>query len=93
MEFDDCAGNEGVTFDVSDPGFQVDGDLNLVPHQDVPYSGPVLFIHGVSAHADDMALVEVTGLPLRSPHTPRVSRNVLSCIHCFINTEVYIIKD
>uniref|UniRef100_A0A8D3AK78 Cadherin 13, H-cadherin (heart) n=1 Tax=Scophthalmus maximus TaxID=52904 RepID=A0A8D3AK78_SCOMX len=35
------------------------GDLNLVPHQDVPYSGPVLFIHGVSAHADDMALVEV----------------------------------
>ncbi|XP_035499162.2 cadherin-13 isoform X2 [Scophthalmus maximus] len=71
VEFDDCAGNEGVTFDVSDPGFQVDGDLNLVPHQDVPYSGPVLFIHGVSAHADDMALVEVTGLPLRSPHTPR----------------------
>uniref|UniRef100_A0A8D3D0Q5 Cadherin-13 n=1 Tax=Scophthalmus maximus TaxID=52904 RepID=A0A8D3D0Q5_SCOMX len=90
VEFDDCAGNEGVTFDVSDPGFQVDGDLNLVPHQDVPYSGPVLFIHGVSAHADDMALVEVTGLPLRSPHTPRVSRNVLSCIHCFINTEVIL---
>ncbi|XP_042082156.1 cadherin-13-like [Haplochromis burtoni] len=30
VEFDDCAGNEDVTFGVSDPGFHVDGDLNLV---------------------------------------------------------------
>uniref|UniRef100_A0A4W6DCC0 Cadherin-13 n=1 Tax=Lates calcarifer TaxID=8187 RepID=A0A4W6DCC0_LATCA len=63
VEFDDCAGNEDVTFEVSDPTFQVDGDLNVVPHEDVLYSGPVLFIHGTSAHADDMAEVEITGQP------------------------------
>ncbi|XP_044049679.1 cadherin-13 [Siniperca chuatsi] len=63
VEFDDCAGNEDVKFKVSDASFHVDGDLNLVPQRDVLYSGPVLFIHGLSAHADDMAQVEVTGLP------------------------------
>uniref|UniRef100_A0A3B4Z3T2 Cadherin-13 n=1 Tax=Stegastes partitus TaxID=144197 RepID=A0A3B4Z3T2_9TELE len=66
FNFDDCAGNEDVAFDVSDPSFGVDGDLNLVPRQDVAYSAPVLFVHGVSAHADDMAQVDVTGLPLPS---------------------------
>ncbi|XP_040894291.1 cadherin-13 isoform X2 [Toxotes jaculatrix] len=71
VEFDDCAGNEDVTFEVSDRSFRVDGDLNLVPHQDVPYGGPVLFIHGVTAHADDVAQVEITGLPVRSSHTLR----------------------
>ncbi|XP_008296339.1 cadherin-13-like, partial [Stegastes partitus] len=71
VEFDDCAGNEDVAFDVSDPSFGVDGDLNLVPRQDVAYSAPVLFVHGVSAHADDMAQVDVTGLPLPSAHTLR----------------------
>uniref|UniRef100_A0A3Q1FQN5 Cadherin-13 n=1 Tax=Acanthochromis polyacanthus TaxID=80966 RepID=A0A3Q1FQN5_9TELE len=71
VEFDDCAGNEDVAFDVSDPSFLVDGDLNLVPRQDVRYSGPVLFVHGVSAHADDMAQVDVTGLPLPSAHALR----------------------
>uniref|UniRef100_A0A3Q3VL97 Cadherin-13 n=1 Tax=Mola mola TaxID=94237 RepID=A0A3Q3VL97_MOLML len=75
VEFNDCAGNENVQFEVSDHSFQVDGDLNLVPQQDVPYSSPVLFIHGLSVHADDMAQVEVTGLPVRSPHT---LRNILS---------------
>ncbi|XP_054475510.1 cadherin-13 [Anoplopoma fimbria] len=71
VEFDDCAGNEGVKFDVSDPSFYVDGDLNLVPQRDVLHSRPVLFIHGLSAHADDVAQVEVTGLPVQSPHTLR----------------------
>ncbi|XP_041852629.1 cadherin-13 isoform X1 [Melanotaenia boesemani] len=71
VEFDDCAGNEDVKFDVSDPSFRVDGDLNLVPQQDAVSSGPVLFIHGVSAHADDMAQVDVTALPLQSAHTLR----------------------
>ncbi|XP_039990111.1 cadherin-13 isoform X5 [Xiphias gladius] len=51
--------------------YKVDGDLNLVPHQDVLYSRPVLFIHGVSAHVDDMAQVEIAGLPVQSPHTLR----------------------
>ncbi|XP_049430919.1 cadherin-13 [Epinephelus fuscoguttatus] len=71
VEFDDCAGNEDVKFEVSDPRFHVDGDLNLVPQRDVLYSRPVLFIHGLSARADDTAQVEVTGLPVQSPHTIR----------------------
>ncbi len=76
VEFDDCAGNEDVKFEVSDPDFLVNEDLNLVPQRDVRYSSPVLFIYGLSAHADDMAQVEITGLPVQSPHTLRVS------IHC-----------
>ncbi|KAF3689104.1 Cadherin-13 Precursor [Channa argus] len=71
VEFDDCAGNKDVMFEVSDPGFHVDGDLNLVPYQDILFSGPVLFIHGFNAHADDMAQVEFTGLPIQSSHTLR----------------------
>lgn len=64
-----------MTFEVSDPGFHVDGDLNLVSQQDDPYRSPVLLIHGLSAHADDRAQVEVVGLPVSSPHTLRVSVN------------------
>ncbi|KAM9351937.1 cadherin-13 [Symphorus nematophorus] len=71
VEFDDCAGNEDVKFEVSDPSFHVDGDQNLVPQQDVPSSSSVLFIHGLSAHAGDMAQVEITGLPAQLPHTLR----------------------
>lgn len=78
VEFDDCAGNDGVTFQVSDPGFEVDGDLKLVPLQNVPYSPPVLFIHGTSPHADDVAQLDVTGLP-ESQHTLRVSRETPPC--------------
>ncbi|XP_039665457.1 cadherin-13 isoform X4 [Perca fluviatilis] len=74
VEFDDCAGNEDVKFEVSDPNFLVDGDLNLVPQRDVPSSQPVLFIHGLSAHADDMAQVEITRLPVQMPH---ILRNIL----------------
>ncbi|XP_033997648.1 cadherin-13 [Trematomus bernacchii] len=71
VEFDDCAGNEDVKFEVSDPNFHVNGDLNLVPQRDVLYSRPILFVHGLSAHADDVAQVDVTGLPVQSPHTLR----------------------
>uniref|UniRef100_A0A3Q4HIE1 Cadherin 13, H-cadherin (heart) n=1 Tax=Neolamprologus brichardi TaxID=32507 RepID=A0A3Q4HIE1_NEOBR len=53
-------------FGVSDPGFHVDGDLNLVPLRDLPRSEPVLFIHGVSAHADDLAQVDIIGTRGRS---------------------------
>ncbi|XP_075325478.1 cadherin-13 [Odontesthes bonariensis] len=69
VEFDDCAGNEDVKFDVSDPRFHVDEHLNLVPREDVLISGSVLFIHGLNALSDDMARVDVTGLPLQSAHT------------------------
>lgn len=77
VEFDDCAGNKNATFDVSDPSFYVDADLNLAPQRDVVDSQPVLFIHGVSAHADDIAQVEITGLPLQV-NTLRVSNNLYS---------------
>lgn len=78
VKFDDCSGNEGVTFDVSDPHFHVDQDLNLVALQDDVYSRPVLLIHGFNAHADDMAQVDVTGLSRQSAHTLRVSN--ISCL-------------
>nr|XP_020458662.1 cadherin-13 isoform X2 [Monopterus albus] len=58
VEFDDCAGNKDVTFEVSDPNFHVDRNLNLAPHRDTMNSAAVLFIRGVSAHADDMAQVD-----------------------------------
>lgn len=82
VEFDDCAGNEDVKFDVSDPSFRVDRGLNLVPQRDVPYSEPVLFIHGVSAHADDTAQVDVSGLPSPSTHT---LRNILGAGQALAN--------
>lgn len=71
VEFDDCAGNEDVVFDVSDPNLHVNGDLNLVPQKDVTYIGPHLYIHGLSSHADDVAQVDVTGLPIQSADTLR----------------------
>lgn len=71
VEFDDCEGNEDVTFRVSDPSFMVDEDLNVVPVRDVLYTGPVMLIHGVSEHADDTAQVDINGLPIQLPHTLR----------------------
>uniref|UniRef100_A0A3Q2CSI9 Cadherin-13 n=1 Tax=Cyprinodon variegatus TaxID=28743 RepID=A0A3Q2CSI9_CYPVA len=71
VEFDDCEGNKNVTFEVSDPNFQVDGDLNLVPHQDVEFCEPALLIHWLGTHADDMAQVDISGLPVQSANTLR----------------------
>ncbi|KAI7802451.1 putative cadherin-13 [Triplophysa rosa] len=69
--FDDCAENEGVEFEVSNPDFLLDENLNLVPRRDVIDSGDVMFIHGVNKHADDMAQVTIRGAPPRSPQTLR----------------------
>ncbi|KAJ8398633.1 hypothetical protein AAFF_G00421610 [Aldrovandia affinis] len=67
--FNDCAGNEGVKFEVSHPDFLVDEENRLVPGRDVLNSGTVMFVHGQSAHADDMAQVDIIGAPPRSPQT------------------------
>ncbi|XP_041966447.1 cadherin-13 [Alosa sapidissima] len=69
--FDDCAGNEDVAFEVSNPDFLIDENLNLVAQGDVVSSGAVLFIHGLSPHADDMAQVDVVGAPAWSLHTTK----------------------
>ncbi|XP_046907452.1 cadherin-13, partial [Hypomesus transpacificus] len=69
--FDDCAGNEGVVFEVSHPDFLVGQDLNLVARRDLLNSDSIFFIHGYSHHADDMAQVDVIGAPPRSPQTLR----------------------
>uniref|UniRef100_A0A8C7L5F0 Cadherin-13 n=1 Tax=Oncorhynchus kisutch TaxID=8019 RepID=A0A8C7L5F0_ONCKI len=69
--FDDCAGNEGLAFEVSHPDFQVDEEMNLVARRDVMDSGTVMFIHGVNEQADDMAQVDIVGAPPRSPQTLR----------------------
>ncbi|KAM9753123.1 cadherin-13 [Menidia menidia] len=68
VEFDDCAGNQDVTFDVSDPRFYVDEGLNLVPGEDVLTSPSVLFIHGLNARSDDIARLDITGVPAQSDH-------------------------
>lgn len=73
MVFDDCAGNEDVEFEVSNPDFLIDKNLNLVPRRDVIDSGDVMFVHGVNNHVDDMAQVTIMGAPSRSPQTLRVS--------------------
>lgn len=72
VEFDDCTGNEDVHFEVSDPSFHVDRDLNLVLLRDVPSASPVLFIRGFSALADDVAQVEIMGAAVQPPHTLKV---------------------
>ncbi|ROL43390.1 Cadherin-13 [Anabarilius grahami] len=69
--FDDCAGNEGVEFEVSNPNFLIDENLNLVPRKDVIDSGDVMFVHGVNVHVDEMAQVTIMGAPSRSPQTLR----------------------
>ncbi|XP_072550980.1 cadherin-13 [Salminus brasiliensis] len=69
--FDDCAANQDVSFEVSHPDFLIDEDLNLLPRRDVMDSGAVLFVHGLNAHADDMAQVDIIGAPPRSPQTLR----------------------
>uniref|UniRef100_A0A9J8DFU6 Cadherin-13 n=1 Tax=Cyprinus carpio carpio TaxID=630221 RepID=A0A9J8DFU6_CYPCA len=69
--FDDCTGNEGVEFEVSNPDFLIDEKLNLVPRRHVIDSGDVMFVHGVNNHVDDMAQVTIMGAPSRSPQTLR----------------------
>lgn len=61
-------------FEVSDPSFHIDGELNLVLMQDVLHGSPVLFIHGLGAHADDVAQVEIMGASGQSLHTLKVGR-------------------
>lgn len=75
--FDDCAGNEGVEFEVSNPNFLIDENLNLVPRKDVIDSGDVMFVHGVNVNVDDMAQVTIMGAPSRSPQTLRVSISLI----------------
>lgn len=72
---------------MSDPRFHVDADLNLVPHRDVQSTSPVLFIHGTSAHADDVADVEVDGWPADSAYTLRVT--VVAFIDCLMKAISY----
>uniref|UniRef100_A0A3B5L7Y2 Cadherin domain-containing protein n=1 Tax=Xiphophorus couchianus TaxID=32473 RepID=A0A3B5L7Y2_9TELE len=85
LEFDDCAGNEDVSFEVSDPSFHVDGDLNLVPHRDMESCGPVLLVHGFGSQADDQArLVALLVPPIivtenqRAPFPLRIGKVILT---------------
>lgn len=72
MVFDDCAGNEDVEFEVSNPNFLLDENLNLFPRRDLIDSGDFMFVHGVNIHVDDMAQITIIGAPSRSPQTLRV---------------------
>ncbi|KAI5623885.1 cadherin-13 isoform X1, partial [Silurus asotus] len=69
--FDDCEGSKDVAFEVSNPDFMIDQDMNLAPRRDVADSGTVIFIHWHSGHADDTAQVDIIGAPSQSTHTLR----------------------
>ncbi|KAJ7997719.1 hypothetical protein DPEC_G00215040 [Dallia pectoralis] len=71
VSFDDCAGNEGLVFEVSHPDFLVNQEMNLVARRDVMDGGTVLFIHGVNKLADDLAQVDIVRASPRSPQTLR----------------------
>ncbi|XP_035381647.1 cadherin-13 isoform X1 [Electrophorus electricus] len=72
--FDDCAGSKGVAFEVSNPDFLIDKDWNLIPRRDVTDSDTVIFVHGLSPHADDTAQVDIIGAP---PTPTRTLRDLL----------------
>lgn len=55
VKFDDCKGNNKLNFEVSNPGFAVELDGNLIALKNVSEVGRALFVHARSEHAEDMA--------------------------------------
>ncbi|XP_010018194.1 PREDICTED: cadherin-13-like, partial [Nestor notabilis] len=55
MKFDDCKGNNKLTFEVSNPNFKVEHDGTLVALKNMSEAGRALFVHAQSEHAEDMA--------------------------------------
>ncbi|KAM8983032.1 cadherin-13 isoform 2-T2 [Ara ararauna] len=55
LKFDDCKGNNKLTFEVSNPDFKVEHDGTLVALKHIPEAGRTLFVHAQSEHAEDLA--------------------------------------
>ncbi|XP_061232496.1 cadherin-13-like [Neopsephotus bourkii] len=55
VKFDDCKGNNKLTFEVSNPDFKVEHDGTLVALRNMSEAGRTLFVHAQSEHAEDLA--------------------------------------
>lgn len=55
VKFDDCKGNNKLTFEVSNPDFKVERDGTLVALKNMSEAGRTLFVHAQSEHAEDLA--------------------------------------
>uniref|UniRef100_A0A8B9FXW8 Cadherin-13 n=1 Tax=Amazona collaria TaxID=241587 RepID=A0A8B9FXW8_9PSIT len=55
LKFDDCKGNNKLTFEVSNPDFKVEYDGTLVALKNMSEAGRTLFVHAQSEHAEDLA--------------------------------------
>ncbi|XP_043944557.1 cadherin-13 [Protopterus annectens] len=61
LYFDDCSGNEKLTFDVSNSDFKVDSNGTLIAIKNVTDAGRAIFIHARTTSADEMAEVFIHG--------------------------------
>ncbi|XP_069494759.1 cadherin-13 [Ambystoma mexicanum] len=61
VQFDDCAGNDNLNFEVSNQDFRVEADGSLVAEKNVTAVGRAIFVHAHTAHAEDMAEVKFIG--------------------------------
>ncbi|KAM9509288.1 cadherin-13 isoform 2-T2 [Guaruba guarouba] len=55
LKFDDCKGNNKLTFEVSNPDFKVEHNGTLVALKHISEAGRTLFVHAQSEHAEDLA--------------------------------------
>ncbi|XP_062474307.1 cadherin-13 isoform X1 [Pezoporus occidentalis] len=55
LKFDDCKGNNKLTFEVSNPDFKVERDGTLVALKNMSEAGRTFFVHAQSEHAEDLA--------------------------------------
>ncbi|XP_007887452.2 cadherin-13 [Callorhinchus milii] len=61
VHFDDCSGNEGLEFAISNPDFRVGKDGSVFAVKDAHSSVPAFYILATSAHAQDSAKVHIVG--------------------------------
>ncbi|XP_043562586.1 cadherin-13 isoform X1 [Chiloscyllium plagiosum] len=59
--FDDCNGNEGLEFSISNPDFRVEADGSVFAVKEIAARVPGFLIQATSAHAQDLAEVWIVG--------------------------------
>ncbi|XP_059507731.1 cadherin-13 [Stegostoma tigrinum] len=59
--FDDCSGNEGLEFSISNPDFRVEADGSVFAVKAMAASVPGFLIQATSVHAQDLAEVRIVG--------------------------------
>ncbi|XP_060693972.1 cadherin-13 [Hemiscyllium ocellatum] len=59
--FDDCNGNEGLEFSISNPDFRVEADGSVFAVKEMAARVPGFLIQATSVHAQDLAEVRIVG--------------------------------